>query len=243
MHALERGSPDTPAEMAASHRIRDHSLYPRNLEGESQTMSPTLGATSTTSHDASSPSPYVLPQGVTEADYAISHPAAHSPQLSSPDQSPPMLSTVEHRPSHKRNVSSMSSDIPIPAPAGGGGPDLDNLERLSGVGYSNSRPVHTRNMSSLSSGIAQLPSPAEQVLSEEDQRRSALLNDLPSPPPASPPLVQDEPSTVGMPTQEGGVSPESQPLVNYQTLRDARTAVTRKQVPGRSAFGEEFGSP
>jgi hypothetical protein len=154
-----------------------------------------------------------------------------------------MLSTVEHRPSHKRNVSSMSSDIPIPAPTGSGSPDLDDLERLSGLGYSNSRPVHTRNMSSLSSGIAQLPSPAEQVLSEEDQRRSALLNDLPSPSLASPPLVQDEPSTVGMPTQEGEVSPESQALGNYQTLRNARTVVTRKQVPGRSAFEEEFESP
>jgi hypothetical protein len=243
MHVVERGSPDTPAEMATSYRIKDHSFYPRDPAGASQTMSPTPGTRSTTSHDASSPSPYVLPQGVIETGYATSHPAADSPQLPSPDQSPPMLSTVEHRPSHKRNVSSMSSDIPIPAPTGSGSPDLDDLERLSGLGYPNSRPVHTRNMSSLSSGIAQLPSPAEQVLSEEDQRRSALLNDLPSPSPASPPLVPDEPSTVGMPTQEGEVSPESQALGNYQTLRNARTVVTRKQVPGRSAFGEEFESP
>jgi hypothetical protein len=243
MHAVERGSPDTPAEMATSYRIKDHSFYPRDPAGASQTMSPTPGTRSTTSHDASSPSPYVLPQGVIETGYATSHPAADSPQLPSPDQSPPMLSTVEHRPSHKRNVSSMSSDIPIPAPTGSGSPDLDDLERLSGLGYPNSRPVHTRNMSSLSSGIAQLPSPAEQVLSEEDQRRSALLNDLPSPSPTSPPLVPDEPSTVGMPTQEGEVSPESQALGNYQTLRNARTVVTRKQVPGRSAFGEEFESP
>jgi hypothetical protein len=244
MHALERGSSDTPAEMATSYRFRDHALYPRDPAGVSQTMSPTLGARSTTSHDASSPSPYVLPQRLTETDYAISHTAADSPQLSSPDQSPPMPSTVEHTSSHKRNVSSMSSGIPIPTSTGSSSPDLDALEAVSGLGYSNSRPVHTRNMSSLSSGIAQLPSPAEQVPPEEDHRLSTLLAGLPSPSPAAAPMIQVEPSTVGTTTQENSIDPESQPLVNYQTLRNARAGVTRKQVPGRSAFTEqEFGSP
>ena len=241
MHTFERGSPDTPAEMAASYRIRDHSLYPRDPAGASQTMSPTLGTRSTTSHDASSPSPYVLPQRLTETDYAISHPAADLLPLPSPDQSPPIPSTVEHGSSHKRNVSSMSSGVPIPTPADSGSPDLDALEAVSGLGYSNSRPMHTRNMSSQSNDIAQLPSPAEHVLPEEDHRRSALLAGLPSPPP---PTMQVGPRTVGAATQADSIDPESHPLVNYQPLRNTRTAVTRKQVPGRSAFKEEeFGSP
>jgi hypothetical protein len=241
MHALERGSPDTPAEMAASYRFRDHSLYPRDPTGISQTMSPTLGAGSTTSPDASSPSPYVLPQRLVEADDAISQPTSDSPQPSSPDQSPPIPSTAERGPSHKRTVSFMSSGLPISTPTSSGSPDLDALEAASGLGYSNSRPVHTRNMSSMSSGITQLPSPTEQVPAEEDHRRSALLADLPSP---SPPITQAESSTVGTATQEDPINPESQPLVDHQTLRDTRTAVTRKQIPGRSAFREEdFGSP
>lgn len=244
MHALERGSPDTPAEMAASYRFRDHSLYPRDPAGLSQTMSPTLGARSTTSRDASSPSPYILPQRLIETDYAISHPAADSPQQSSPDQSPPVPFTVEHGPSHKRNVSFMSSGLPISTPTSSGSPDIDALEAASGLGYSNSRPAHTRNASSLSSGIAQLPSPTEQVPAEEDHRRSALLADLPSPSPAPPPMTQAEPTTVGTATQEDSINPESQPLVNYQTLRNTRVVVMRKQAPGRSAFREEgFGSP
>jgi hypothetical protein len=242
MHASERGSPDTPAEMVASYRFRDHSLYPRDPAGLSQTMSPTLGARSTTSHDASSPSPYVLPQRLIETDYAISHSAADSPQQLSPDQSPPMPSTVEHGPSHNRNVSFMSSGLPISTSTGSRSPDLDALEAASGLGYSNSRPVHTRNMSSLSSGVGQLPLLAEQVPAEEDHRRSALLADLPSP--ASPPMTHAELSTVQTPTREDSINPESLPIVNYQTQRNTRAVVTRKQVAGRGAFTEEeFGSP
>jgi hypothetical protein len=244
MHAFERGSPDTPAEMETTYRFRDHSLYPRDPAGVSQTMSPTLGARSATSYDTSSPSPYVLPQRLIETDDAISHPTANSPQQSSPDQSPPMSSTAEHGPSRGRNVSFVSSGLPISTPTSSGSPDLDALEAVSGLGYSNSRPVHTRNMSSLSSGIAQLPSPTEQVPAEEDHRRSALLADLPSPAPAPPPMTQAESSTVETATQEDSINPESQPLVNYQTLRNTRAAVTRKQVSGKSAFTEEeFGSP
>lgn len=238
------GSPGTPAEMVASYRFRDHSLYPRDPEGLSQTMSPTLGARSTTSHDASSPSPYVLPQRLIETDYAISRPATDSPQQSSPDQSPPMPSTVEHGPPHRRNVPFMSSGLPISTPTGGRSPDLDALEAVSGLGYSNSRPAHTRNMSSLSSGIAQLSPLTEQVPAEEDHRRSALLAGLPSPSPAPPPMAQAEPNTVGTATQEDSINPESQPIVDYQTQGNTRTVVMRKQVPGRSAFREEeFGSP
>jgi len=244
MHALERGSPDTPAEMVASYRFRDHSLYPRDPAGLSQTMSPTLGARSTTSHEASSPSPYVLPQRLMETDYAISYSAADSLQQSSPDQSPPISSTAEHGPSHNRNVSFMSSGLPVSTPTSSGSPDLDTTEAASGLGYSNSRPAHTRNMSSLSNGIAQLPPLTEQVPAEEDHRRSALLADLPSPSPAPPPVTQAEPSTVEAATQEVPVSPDSQPLVNYQALRNTRAVVMRKQVPGRSAFREEgIGSP
>jgi hypothetical protein len=244
MHAFERGSPDTPAEMETSYRIRDHAFYPRDPAGMSQTMSPTLGTRSTTSHDASSPSPYVLPQRLIETDDAISHPTTDSPQLSSPDQSPPMPSTAEHGPSRGRNVSFMTSGLPISTPTNSGSPDLDALEAASGLGYSNSRPVHTRNMSSLSSDIAQLPSPTEQVPAEEDHRRSAVLADLPSPASASSPMSQAEPSTVETATQDDSINPESEPLVNYQTLRNTRAAVARKQVPGKSAFTEEeFGSP
>jgi hypothetical protein len=243
MHVLERGSPEAPVEMATSYHsphhsetsyhFRDHSLYPRDPAGASQTMSPSYGARSTTSHDASAPSPYVLPQRLVETEDAISHPAADSPPLSSPDQSPPQPSTIEHRPSHKRNTSSLSSGVPI-SPLETGSPDLDAIERVSGLGYSNSRPAHTRNMSSLSSGIAQLPSPAEPVPAEEDQRRSALLSDLPSPAPAPAPM------------QEDLVASESRPLVSHQSMldspsRNSRNVVSRKQIPGRSvgAFREE----
>ena len=228
MHAVERGSPGTPAEMETPPRIRDHPYYPRDPAGVSQTMS-------TTSHDASSPSPYVLPQTLAETDYAISNPAAPSPRPLSPDQSPPIPSTVEHSSSHQRNASSMTT------PTGNGSPDLDAIEAVSGLGYSTSRPVHTRNRSSLSSGIGQLPSPDEQVPQEEDHRRSALLAGLPAP---SPPITQVEPRTVGAATEEDGIDPESQPLVNYRTPHNTTTVVTRKQVPARSAFKEEeFGSP
>ena len=238
MHALERDSADAPEEMGRSYHFRDHSLYPRNPTGASETMSPTHEARSTTSGDHSAPSPYVLPQRSVDAnDDAISHPASNSPRLSSPDQSPPMASTIGHRPSHKRNVSSMSSGLPISS-SPTSGTALDALEAVSGLGYSNSRPMHTRNMSSLSSGIAQLPSPAEQVPADEDKRRSALISNLPSSP-------EPAPAPAPAPTQDDHTDPESLPLVSHQTLqhipesRNGRNVVTRKQIPGRSAFREE----
>jgi hypothetical protein len=229
MRALERGSPDTPAEMEAPPRFQDHPLYPRDPAGVSQVTSPTLEARSTTSGDASSPSPYGRPSRLAEADL---------PHLPSPDQSPPISSTDEYRSSHKRNISSMTT------PTDNGSPDLNALEAVSGLGYSNSRPVHTRNMSSLSSGIAQLPSPTEQVAPEEDHRRSALLAGLPSQSPVSSPFIQAEPHAVGTAGQENPIDPDLQPLANYQALRNTRAVVTRKQVPGQSAFKEEgFGPP
>jgi hypothetical protein len=91
MHAFERGSPDTLVEMVASYRFRDHSLYPLDPAGLSQAMSPTLGARSTTSHDAS---PCVLPQRLIETDYAISHPAADSSQ-DAPTWFPPVARGAE----------------------------------------------------------------------------------------------------------------------------------------------------
>jgi hypothetical protein len=244
MHVLERGSPDAPVEIATSYQFpdrletsyhfRNHSLYPRNLAGASQTMSPSLDARSTTSGDASAPSPYVLPQRSIETNEEVSHPATDSTPLPSLGPSPPQPSTIDHRPSHKRNASSMSSGIAISS-SPTSSPDLDALERVSGLGYSNSRPTHTRNMSS-SSGIAQLPSPDEPITTEEDQRRSAFLTDLPSPPP---PLDQAQ-------IQEDLVASEVHPLVSsHQSLqhmsasRNTRRVVARKQVPVKSPFTEE----
>jgi Kelch motif len=243
MHALERGSPDAPVEMATSYQFpdhrevsyhfRDHSLYPRNPTGASQTMSPSLEARSTTSGDASAPSPYTLPRRLVEADDSIDYAAADSSPLSSPDQSPPQPPTVEHGPSHKRKVSSMSSGAAISATEKGS-PNLDALERVSGLGYSNSRPMHTRNMSSLSSGIAQLPSPGEPVPAEEDQRRSILLSNLPSPPPAPDPMQADLSPSIAQPLVS-----HHQSLQRMPESRNSRSVVMRKQVPGRSAFTEE----
>ena len=243
MHALERGSPDAPAEMATSYHFRDHALYPRNPAGASETMSPTHGARSTTSGDASAPSPYIVARRSIGTDDIISQHASNSPPLSSPDQSPPLPSALEHRPSHQRNLSSMSSGIAMSSlPTSN--PDLDAIEAVSGLGYSASRPRHTRNISSLSSGIVQLPSPlAGPDPAEAGHQRSPLLSDLPSSPvPAPTPELESRASERTV--QDRRTDAESEPLVSHQTrqhvteTRSARKSVARKQVPGRSAFTE-----
>jgi hypothetical protein len=176
MHVMERSSPGAPTEMVTSYHFRDHSLYPWNLAGDGETMSLTHEA-SLTSGDASAPSPYVLPQRFVDTRDTISHPASNSPPLSSPDQSPPMPSTSQHTPSHKRNVSSMSSGLAV-SQAETGGLDLDALEAVSGLGYSASRPANPRNPSSMSDCIAQLPEsvvrrkqiPGRSAFREEEMR-------------------------------------------------------------------------
>lgn len=178
------------------------------------------------------PSSYFLPARLREADGGVPSPVADSSPLSSPDQGRDQPVALSHRPSHKRNDSSLSSGLAISSPETRS-PDLDTLERVSGLGYSNSRPAHTRNASSLSSGIAQLPSPAEIVPAEEDKRRSALLSAMSSPDPLQ---MQGE-----------LVASELHPLVsNRQSShhmsesREGRSVVTRKQVPGkRASQGED----
>lgn len=233
MHALEQGSPDVPAEMATSYYFRDHPLYPRNPAGASQTMSPSLGARSTTSRDDSTPSAFFLPERSVLANDAMAQSAVDSAPLSSPDQSPPQSASIEHRRSYKRNVSSTSAEAPILS-SQSTSPDLDALERISGLGYSNSRPIHTRNMSSLSSGIAQLPSPAEPVPVEEERRRSALLSGLPPPPPATAPMQEDAITSAAPPLVSNHLS-----LQRISESRSSKTVVTRKQVPARRSLTED----
>jgi len=205
------------------------------------TMSPTHGASSSMGPDQSAPSPLGLQPGrMDDTNVSVSQPASGSP-----DQSPPPAVPLEHRPSHKRNVSSLSEGVPNVSPQTGS-PDPDAFERVGygGLGYSNSRPGHTRNLSSMSSGLAQLPSPQEGVTPEEDRRRSQYLTNLPSPTPRQDegPFADQQPVVnrqITLP-QEGGPGPaaETSPLVGQQSS-NGRNTVSRKQVPVKSAFTEE----
>ncbi len=254
MHVLERGSPDAPVELATPYHdlastpysFRNHALYPLNPDGTSVSMSPTHAAASSAGHP-SAPSPLGLhAQRIDDTNISVSQPASGSPVPSpAPDQSPPPAIPLEHRPSHKRNVSSLSDGVPNVSPPAGS-PDLDAFERVGygGLGYSNSRPGHTRNLSSMSSGLAQLPSPQEAVTPEEDQRRSQYISNLPSPTPrqdegpfADPPPVVNQ--QVTLPQTEDGPGPATatSPVVGQQSSNGR--SVARKQVPGRSVFKEE----
>lgn len=234
-----------PVEMATPYHFGEHPTYPRDsaAPGKPTLASQGRQSSATDSHDLSAPSPNAKPQG--------------SSSVPPPPESPPFDSSIEQRPSHKRNVSSISSGIPVSASSPERSPALNAMERNSGLGYSSSRPNHMRNLSSVSGGLSnQLVSSAEPVA---DQR-------LPSPVAADSalgtatkedrdndrniaeagPFFNLQPAAP-MPEDDGpGPTGEAQPPVSHETLQQApephnfnRNVVPRKKLSGQSAFKEK----
>lgn len=230
MLALDPGSPGAPVEMPTPCHFGEHSTYPRD---SAATGKPTLASqgrqsSATDSHDLSAPSPNAKPKGslAVATDEATSTAAAGSSSVPSPPQSPPFDSNTEQRPSYERNVSSISSGIPVSASS------PERSPGNSGLGYSSSRPNHMRNLSSVSSGLSnQLVSPTQPVA---DQR-------LPSPVAVDSalgtatkegrdsdrniaeagPFVNQQPASP-MPEDDGpGPAAETRPPVSYETLQQA----------------------
>jgi hypothetical protein len=258
MPALGPGSPGLPVEMPTPYHSGEHPTHPRDsaAAGKPTLASQGRQSSATDSHDLSAPSPNAKPQGSSAVVTNEATPAGSS-SVPSPPQSPPFDSSIEQRPSHKRNVSSISSGIPVSVSSPEGSPALNTMERNSGLGHSTSRPDYMRNLSSVSSGLSkQLASPTEPVA---DQR-------LPSPVAVDSALgtatkegrnndrniaeagsfVNQQP-TVPMPEDDGPESAaETQPLASHETLQQApaphnfnRNVVPRKKLSGQSAFKEK----
>ena len=240
MQAMGPGSPEAPVEMPASFHFRDHPMFPRNPGGTTNTKSATNDKSSTDGGNVSAPSPPANPQKAGLSNEDSSQNAAPSPP-----ESPPMGPGLEHRPSHTRNLSSLSSGLPVSAVSPARSPKPD--ERVSGLDHSISRPGHTRNLSSMSSGVSQ-QSPAAENASAEGGQQSPLVVTSPALEPARPDKVAKSSPSVG--TQPGspapgdgpGPSAESSPLISQQALQGPseprRNIVPRKQVAGKSAFKE-----
>ena len=249
MLAMGPGSPEAPIEMPTSYHLRDHPMYPRNPAGTTNTKSLTHDKSSTDGPNVSAPSPPANPQ-----DGGVSNEDSSQTKAPSPQVSPPLDAGLEHRPSHKRNLSSTSSGIPVSASSEVSSPNIDG--RVSELGHSTSRPGHARNLSSMSSGVSpQSPTAANASAGRELQSPLAVTS------PALEPARQDEvakPSAStgaqpGSPTPGDGPGPsiESSPLISQQALQGpseprnfSRNTVPRKQVPGKSAFKEgDLNSP
>jgi Kelch motif len=252
------GSPGEPVEMPTPYHSREHPTHPRDsaAAGKPTLASQGRQSSATDSHDLSAPSPNAKPQGSSAVVTDEATPAGSS-SVPSPPQSPPFDSSIEQRPSHKRNVSSISSGIPVSASSPEGSPALNTMERNSGLGHSTSRPDYMRNLSSVSSGLSkQLASPTEPVANQRlpspvavdsalgTATKEGRNNDRNIAEAGS--FVNQQP-TVPMPEDDGPESaPETQPLASYETLQQApaphnfnRNVVPRKKLSGQSAFKEK----
>ena len=127
MQAVERERP--AVEMATPYNFQDHPSYPRSIDyaygpspGQPHTGSPS--AFSPQTEGSSAPSPYVMPHSPNQIGSSTGSPIASN---SDPPRSPsPSGATAlsretseaarhaQQRPQHKRNVSSMSSDVNEP---------------------------------------------------------------------------------------------------------------------------------
>jgi hypothetical protein len=261
MPALGPGSPGVPVEMPTPYHFGEHPTYPRNSAAPGK---PTLAShgrqpSATDNHDLSAPSPNAKPQGspaVATNEATSTAAAKSSSSVPSPPQSPPFESGIEQRPSHKRNVSSISSGIPVSASSPERSPALNAMERNSGLGCSSSRPNHMRNLSSVSSGLSnQLVSPAEP---DADQRPPSPVAVGSSPGTATEEgrnnnrniaeasLAVNQQPAAPMPEDDGpGPAAETQPPVSHEALQQTpeprfnRNVVPRKKLSGQSAFKEE----
>jgi hypothetical protein len=252
------GSPGEPVEMPTPYHSREHPTHPRDsaAAGKPTLASQGRQSSATDSHDLSAPSPNAKPQGSSAVVTDEATPAGSS-SVPSPPQSPPFDSSIEQRPSHKRNVSSISSGIPVSASSPEGSPALNTMERNSGLGHSTSRPDYMRNLSSVSSGLSkQLASPTEPVANQRlpspvavdsalgTATKEGRNNDRNIAEAGS--FVNQQP-TVPMPEDDSPESaPETQPLASYETLQQApaphnfnRNVVPRKKLSGQSAFKEK----
>lgn len=266
MFAMSPGSPGAPVEMPTPYHFGEHPTYPRSPAAPGK---PTLAShgkqpSETGSHDLSAPSPNAKTQGTlaVATDEAPLTAAAGSSSVPSPPASPPSESGIEQRPSHKRNVSSLSNIIPVSPSSPERSPTLNAMERNSGLGYSVSRPNHMRNLSSVSSGLSnQLVSPAEP---DADQRlpspvalRSALAtaaeedrnNNNGNIADAASLSAKQQPMAP-MPEDDGlGPAAEPQPLASHEASHQTpeprfnRNVVPRKKLSGQSAFKEEDVNP
>jgi hypothetical protein len=261
MQAHGPGSPGSPVEMPTPYHFREQPTHPRDSAalGKPTLASRGRQSSATDSHDLSAPSPNAKPQGPSAVvtSEASSTAAARSPSIPSPPQSPPFDSSIEQRPSQKRNVSSISSGIPVSASSPERSPALNTMERNSDLGHFSSRPNYTRDLSSVSSGLSnQLVSPAEPVADQrlpspvavdsalgtatkegrDSDRNIAVVDPLVNLQPAAPTLEDDGP----------GPAAESQPLASHETLQQApeprnfnRNVIPRKKLAGQSAFKEK----
>ena len=260
MLAQGPGSPGAPVEMPTPYHFGEHPTDPHNsaTPGKPTLVSHGRQPSATDGQDLPAPSPNARPQGspAVATNEATSTAAAESSSVPSPAQSPPFDSGIEQRPSHKRNVSSISSGIPVSASSPERSPALNAMERNSGLGYPSSRPNNPRNLSSVSSGLSnQLVSPAEP---DADHRPPSSVAVGSSPGTAieegrnnkrntaeASQSVNQQPAAP-KPEDDGlGPAAETWPLVSHEALQQTpeprfnRNVVPRKKLSGQSAFKEE----